>query len=439
MITRREFNKVSILTGLGLAAGNVHNVLGKNANSTVTVAVVGVCSRGLQLTQKFATLKNCSVKYVIDVDSRYLPKAAEEAEKIQNSRPQEIKDFRRALDDKDVDALVIATPDHWHTPMTIEAVKAGKHVYVEKPCGHNPAEGEMLIEAEKKYGKLIQMGNQRRSLPIAEQMIQEIHEGAIGNAYFARTWYSNKRGSIGFGKEVPVPAYLDWDLWQGPAPRKAYRDNVHPYNWHWFWNWGTGEALNNGTHELDVARWALGVDYPSKVTSLAGRMHYHGQDDWECFDTQNLSVEFSENKMITWEGISSVRFNTCGVQRGVMICGTKGRIEYTSPGYKVYDLNNKLLREEKFASKKTDVTNTADPGLNDRHAENFVNSILGQDTINSPMTEAHKSVLLGHLGNIAVRTGTTIQCDPKNGRIIDNPDAQKLWSRQYETGWEPKV
>ena len=260
MITRRDFNKVSALTGLGLATGLASNALGTSPNSTVTVAVAGIRSRGLGLTQKFASLKNCSVKYVIDVDSRYLPNAALEAEKIQTKRPAEIRDYRKALDDKDLDALIIATPEHWHAPMAIDAVKAGKHVYIEKPCSHNPAEGEMLIEAEEKYGKLMQMGNQRRSFRIVEKMIQEIREGAIGDVYYARTWYARKRMPIGFGKVVPVPSYLDWDLWQGPAPRTKYRDNIHPYNWHWFWNWGTGEVLTTGTHELDVARWAMDVD-----------------------------------------------------------------------------------------------------------------------------------------------------------------------------------
>ncbi len=438
-INRRDFNKLSVLTGLGLTAGAVPNVLAASPNSTVTVAVAGLRSRGTELIQEFAPLKNCSIKYVIDVDDRYLPKAAETAEKLQNKRPQEIKDFRKALDDKDVDALIIATPDHWHAPMSIEAVKAGKHVYVEKPCGHNPAEGEMLVEAEKKYGKLMQMGNQRRSFRIVEQMIQEIREGVIGEVYFARTWYSRKRPPIGFGKVVPVPSCLDWDLWQGPAPRTDYRDNLHPYNWHWFWNWGTGEALNNGTHEIDVARWALDVDYPSKVTSLAGRFGYPNQDDWQAFDTQNLTAEYPEGKIITWEGLSCLTLTLCDTGRGVMIVGTKGCIEYRASDYKIFDMDHKLVRKESIAARSADPTNTADPGLSDYHAENFIDSILGKDTINSAMTDGHKSVLVGHLANIAARTGSTIKCNPRDGHILDNPEAQKLWSREYEAGWEPKV
>jgi predicted dehydrogenase len=438
-LNRRDFNKLSALAGLGLVSGSSVHAFGKSANSKVVLAVAGIHSRGLQLSNKFTGIKNVEIKYVVDVDSRFLPKAADQVEERQGKRPQEIKDFRKALEDKDVDGLVVATPEQWHAPMAIEAVKAGKHVYVEKPCSHNPAEGEMLIAAEKKYGKVMQMGSQRRSFKVVEQMIREMHEGLIGDVYFARAWYARKRGSIGKGKVIPVPSYLDWDLWQGPAPRTDYRDNVHPYNWHWFWTWGTGEALNNGTHELDVARWGLGVNYPSKVTSLAGRLHYPEQDDWEFYDTQNITIEFPEKKIITWEALSGLNVSTCGGDRGVMFCGTKGRIEYLSSSYKVYDLDGQLVSDVTGLRKSADDTNTADPGLDDYHAQNFIDAILGKDTANAPMTEGHKSVLLGQLGNIAARTGTLLNCNPKNGRIIDNPKAEKLWSRQYEPGWEPKV
>jgi predicted dehydrogenase len=438
-MNRREFNKLSALAGLGFISSGGFHALANSAASKVVLAVAGIHSRGLDLSVKFASLKNVELKYVVDVDSRFLAKAADQVAECQGKRPQEIKDFRTILDDKDVDGLVIATPDQWHAPMAIEAVKAGKHVYVEKPCGHNPAEGEMLIEAEKKYGMVMQMGSQRRSLKVVEQMIQEIKEGLIGDVYFARAWYARKRGPIGRGKAISVPDYLDWDLWQGPAPRTAYRDNIHPYNWHWFWAWGTGEALNNGTHELDIARWGLGVNFPNRVTSLAGRLHYPDQDDWEFFDTQNVTCEFPEKKILTWESLSGLNVDTCGGDRGVMFCGTKGRIEYLSSSYKVFDLDGKLIRDITSLRKSDDDTNTADPGLNDYHAQNFVDAIREKCKANAPMTESHKSVLLGHLGNIAAKTRTLLNCNPSNGHIIDNPEAEKMWSREYEPGWEPKV
>lgn len=437
-MNRREFNKLSLLSGAGLAMGSIFPDRSLGANSKVTVAVAGIRSRGKYLSRRFASIKNSRVKYVIDVDKRYLPDAAKVVEETQGTKPELIRDFRKALDDKDVDALVIATPEHWHAPMTLEAVKAGKSVYVEKPCSHNPAEGEMLVEAQNKYGKLIQMGNQRRSMRLAQQMIKEIHEGIIGKPYLGKTWYARKRGPIGKGKVVPVPDYLNWNLWQGPAPRTDYRDNVHPYNWHWFWRWGTGEVLNNGTHELDIARWALNVDYPTKVSSMGGRYHYP-DDDWEFYDTQFASMEFNDDKLITWEGISAFKLNSYGASRGAIIVGTEGRIDYLGNKYKVFDLDGNLIREETKGKISGDQTDTTDPGLDDYHAENFINSIRGEDELTAPVDEARKSILLGHLANIANKTSSVLICDPANGHIKNNTEAQKLWSREYEPGWKPKV
>ena len=178
--------------------------------------------------------------------------------------------------------------------MAILGLQAGKHVYVEKPCSHNPAEGALLVRAQQKYSKLVQMGTQQRSSPHTIEIVEKIHNGLIGRAYFAKAWYTNTRKSIGVGKDAPVPAKLDWDLWQGPAPRQPYKDNVQPYNWHWFRIWGTGETLNNGTHEVDVCRWALDVDYPNRITASGGR--YAFKDDWQFYDTLITSFEY-EDKM----------------------------------------------------------------------------------------------------------------------------------------------
>jgi predicted dehydrogenase len=420
----------------GLAASGLGGIARASANGKVVLAVVGIRSRGKELIGHFGGVQDCVIKYVVDVDARYLGDAAKKAEEKQGSRPEELRDFRVALADKDVDGIVIATPDHWHAPMSIEALKAGKHVYVEKPCGHNPKEGELLVAAAKKYGKLVQMGNQRRSTVVGNQLVREVQEEKIiGEVYYAWTWYANSRGPIGYGKVVDVPEYLDWDLWQGPAPRVEYRSNVHPYNWHWFWHWGTGEALNNGTHELDVARWAMGLNYPVKVTSVGGRWHYPGQDDWECYDTQQLTCEFGEGKAIAWQGLSSNNYAPEGIHRGVRLHGTEGTIVYDGNWYKVFDKDNKLVKE---VGKQTEASgaNTVDPGIRDNHAGNFVDGILGRSPISSPVEEGHKSVLLGHLGNIAARVGRTLHCDAKDGHIVGDEEAMGLWGRSYEPGWE---
>ena len=208
--------------------------------------------------------------------------------------------MEQALEDPQLDLLIVTAPDHWRAPAALLAVSAGKHVYLEKPCSHNPNEGEMLVKAAAKHNKLLQMGNQRRSWPNVMAAIAELKAGVIGRPYYAKTWYTNNRESIGVGKVTDVPSWLNYDLWQGPAPRKAYKDNLIHYNWHWFWHWGTGEALNNGTHMVDLARWGLGVDYPTRVTSAGGRYRY--QDDWETPDTQVIDLEFANNTLISWEG-----------------------------------------------------------------------------------------------------------------------------------------
>src|ERR1039457_1437514 len=204
------------------------------SNDRLNFAVIGLNGRAYaHLSSLRANRSAARISHVCDVDSNILRKFADRVQQEMGEAPVTDKDFRRILEQKDVDAITIATPDHWHTPMAIAGLQAGKHVYVEKPCSHNPAEGELLVEAQRKYGKFVQMGTQRRSSPLFIKVVKKIQDGLIGRAYFAKAWYSNTRKSIGVGKVAPVPAVLDWDLWQGPAPRQPYKDNVQPYNWHW--------------------------------------------------------------------------------------------------------------------------------------------------------------------------------------------------------------
>src|SRR6266550_844403 len=253
---RRRFVKTASSAALGLISARAPLFASGSPSEKVVVCVMGLNGRGTVLAKTFAKTPNAEVASVCDVDSKVLAKAAAA-----------------------VDALVIAAPDHWHAPAAILAMSAGKHVYLEKPCGHNAREGELLVDAQRKHARVVQMGTQRRSSPRAIEVLQAVREGLIGKPYQARAWYANTRGTIGRGKPAPVPANLDYDLWQGPAPHTPYHDNVIHYNWHWFRRWGTGEICNNGTHEIDVCRWALGVDRCSRVTSTAGR--YHFDDDWE--------------------------------------------------------------------------------------------------------------------------------------------------------------
>ncbi|QNF31517.1 Gfo/Idh/MocA family oxidoreductase [Adhaeribacter swui] len=444
--TRRSFIK-NVATGAaavsfggilpGFSPKSYGNILG--ANERIKVASMGVNSRGLAVASNFARQENCEVLYISDVDSRAAEKCIATVEPIQKKRPKAAPDFRKALDDKNLDALIVTAPDHWHAPAAILACKAGKHVYLEKPCSHNPNEGELVVAAAKKYNRVIQMGNQRRSWPNVVAALKELQAGVIGRPYFAKTWYTNNRESIGKGKEVPVPAWLNYELWQGPAPRQPYRDNLIHYNWHWFWNWGTGESLNNGTHMVDLARWGLGVDYPTRVTSAGGRYRY--QDDWQTPDTQVITLEFNNKTSMVWEGRSCNGRTIEGNSAGVMFYGENGSLLIESGNsYIIYDLQNKVVKEVKN-DMEIDARNVADPAqeLDAFHIRNFFDGIRQGAKVNSDILSGHQSTLLMQLGNIALRTGHTLNINPENGHIINDNEAMKLWSREYQPGWEPKI
>lgn len=444
--SRRDFIKKSVGASAAIVVGGVlpgnsalsyGRIVG--ANEKIRISVMGVNSRGNALARNFASQPNCEIAHVCDVDSRAIEKCIKGIGESQDIKVKGFGVFRKSLESKDIDAVVIAMPDHWHAPASLLAMQAGKHVYVEKPCSHNPNEGEILIEAAAKYGKVIQMGNQRRSWPNVIEGIKELKNGAIGRAYFGKSWYTNNRGSIGVGKEVAVPEWLDWELWQGPAPRKAYKDNIVHYNWHWIWHWGTGEALNNGTHMVDLLRWGLGVDYPVRVSSNGGRFRYN--DDWETPDTQVISYDFEEGILMTWEGRSCNGKPIEGSSVGALFYGEEGSLLLTGGNtYKIFDLKGNIVKEVKDDF-KVDARNRANPAqnLDALHIRNFLNAITNGEKLNADIDSGHKSTLLVQLGNIAQRVGNSLDIDPKTGHILNDKTAKRLWSREYEKGWEMKL
>ena len=437
MLTRRDFLEATAVGAAGLAikttAKSYRRIIG--ANNRLNFAVIGLNGRAYaHLSSLKANTSAAHISHVCDVDSNILKKFADAVQREMGEPATAEKDFRNILELKDVDAITIATPDHWHTPMAIAGLQAGKHIYVEKPCSHNPAEGAMLIEAQQKYGKLVQMGTQQRSSPHTIEVVERIHGGEIGRPYLAKAWYSNVRKSIGTGKEVPVPEQLDWDLWQGPAPRRPYKDNVQPYNWHWFRIYGTGETLNNGTHEVDVCRWALGVDYPKRVTASGGR--YQFQDDWQFYDTLVTSFEYAD-KMLSWEGKSCQGMKYYGRDRGSAIMGTTGTVVVDRDGYEVYDLKGNKTKEFKAGKTTSSTDLIGADSMTDAHFANFIAGIRKGEKLNAPITIGNVAVTMLQLSNIAWEVNRELHLDTKDGKIQGDAEAMKMWVREYEQGWAP--
>ncbi len=441
--TRRE-----VLSGMGvvglaaisdLATGSTAKsyaqILG--ANDRLNFALIGLNGRGYaHLSALKANQSTARVSHVCDVESNILKKFADTAQRELGYAPAAEKDFRKILEQKDVDAITIATPDHWHAPMAIAGLQAGKHIYLEKPCSHNPAEGALLVEAQRKYGKLVQMGSQQRSSPHTIEIVEKIHGGLIGRPYFAKAWYANTRKTIGIGKEVPVPSTLDWDLWQGPAPRQPYRDNVQPYNWHWFKTYGTGETLNNGTHEVDVCRWALDVDYPNRVTASGGR--YQFKDDWQFYDTLVTSFEY-DDKLLSWEGKSCSGMKYYHRDRGATIIGTTGTVLVDRDGYEIYDLKGSKLSEYKTGETTSSSDLIGRDSMTDAHFANFIAAIRTGEKLHAPISTGNVAVTMLQISNIAWEVNRELRLDPANAHIQNDPDAMKMWGREYEKGWAPHV
>lgn len=439
--SRRKFIKTSALAFGGLATAMSAKSYGRilGANERIGFAHAGLNSRVNAHLSALNTFKDqVDIVGLCDVDNRIFDKVKKRWSSIVPANVKCEEDFRKLLENKDIDAITIASPDHWHAPMAIMALQAGKDVYCEKPCSHNPQESLWLQQAQAKSGKVLQIGNQQRSAPTTIELIKKLREGVIGETYYAKTIYESWRGTIGTGKKVAVPSWLNWDLFQGPAPREDFRDNIVHYNWHWFQTWGTGEISNNGLHEMDVARWALGVDIPTEVTSSGGRFAF--DDDWEFYDTQIATFKFAGNKMLNWEGRSCNGSSSYrdGAGRGTYIYGTTGSAYVDRAGYQIFDKSGKEIANQREGKGMEGTDTTGISGLDNFHFDNFLKCVKGQATPNSPIAEAVKSTLLCHLGNMAQKHNATLQIDPVTGKP-NHKGAMKDWSREYEKGWKPVV
>jgi predicted dehydrogenase len=427
-LTRRSVLKSTVLLAAGAALSRLPNLRAANAaNRKLRVAVVGL-SRGLSHVRALLTLPDVEIAYLAEVDPNRLAIGMKTVAAKQASGCQAVTDFRRILEDRTVDAIFIAAPNFWHTPAALLAMQAGKQVYVEKPGSQNPHEAELIVAATKKYGRVVQMGNQRRTW--FKEAIEALHGGVIGKTKFGRTFYyadPTRRGALGRNPHK-APADLDWNLWKGPVPedpRHDMRAYVH-YDWHWLWHWGNGELGNNGVHCLDILRWGLKADYAERITYLGNR--YWFEDTQETPDTGTAVYDFGKKGGCEWVQ-SSVHARAAEKPRcEIMFYGDNGTLglNFDWESWTIFDPAGKEISRGRGKG-----------GGDAAHIGNFLDAVRGNATLNSPIEEGQKSAMMCHLGNIALRTSTVVRCDPTTGKMIDNPAGEKLWRREYRTGYEP--
>lgn len=419
-MNRRSLLQKSSVLGLSAAFSSITQLRSADAaGKKLKVAVVAL-GRGMAHVQALLKLPDVEIAYLAEADPVRLERGLKVVADAQAVSCTGVKDFRKILEDKSVDAVFIATPNFWHTPMAILAMQAGKHVYVEKPGSQNPGEAEALVAAMKKYNRLVQMGNQRRTW--MKEAIEALHGGAVGEVRFGRGFYYNSRKAVG-QLALPASPDLDWNMWQGPVPDDAKHDikKYAHYDWHWLWHWGNGELGNNGIHTMDILRWGLKADYPVKVTYNGGRYFY--DDEQETPDTGTAVFDFGKSGF-EWVQSSCHPRAAEKPLAEVVFYGDNGTMGIGRDSWTIYDPKGKAISTEKAAG-----------GGDPAHMGNFLDAIRGTAKLNSPIDEGQKSTMLCHLGNIAYRTNTVVRCDPKTGKMIDNPEGEKLWSREYRPGW----
>jgi predicted dehydrogenase len=422
--SRRKFLKC---TGLGVAASAASARRAASAgaaNERIVVGVIGCGGRGTLLGKIFNGQPDSRVAYACDPD-----RSRAERAKAATGADRAVTDMRAILDDKAVDAVVIASCDHWHAPAAILAANAGKHVYVEKPCSHNLREGRLMIQAAREHNVVMQHGTQSRSSSDRQKAIQILREGAIGQVLLAKHVNSQKRANIGHVSPSEPPEQLDYDLWVGPAEWRPYQSNFVHYHWHWFFNFGTGDIGNDGVHGIDVARWGLGVQYhPSFVTGYGSKLFF--DDDQEFPDTYQITFEYpgsgrvGDKRLLIYEQRIWSPYRQDADGNSIFFYGTEGMMAIGRSGVQVFGPNNKLISREALS------------GQDDAHQRDFLDAIKEGRRPNADIEIGHLSSSLCHLGNIVARVGRAIRFDPKSEQVIGDGEAGGLLRRKYrEDHW----
>ena len=428
MMERRDFVKTSAGALLAGSLGSTTRAGNRSANDTVRVAVIGFRGQGGSHIRNYSRMQNVEVAALCDVDPTVLAKGVADVEKASGKKPATFTDIRKVLDDKSIHAVSIATPNHWHSLMGIWACQAGKDVYVEKPCSHTYWEGKKLVEAARKYNRIVQHGTNSRSSVALREAMQMLRDGVIGDVYMARGLCFKWRDTIGKKPDGAAPEGVDYDLWLGPAPKRAFNPNRFHYNWHWNWDYGNGDLGNQGIHEMDIARWGLGVTTPTKVSSMGG--HFMFDDDQQTPNTQVSTYEFNKDGkkvMLVFEVRHWMTNHEAGIGEGKE-SNTIGNIFYGSKGYMAID---------GYTSYKVFLGKEQTPGPSRVQGgstwENFIQAVRSrkQSDLHAEIEEGHLSSSLVHFANISYRLGRTIDFDGTKGQIHNDVEANKMLRRQY--------
>lgn len=425
-INRRRFLRTSAAAAAGAAAFSViSRSSAKGAPSErVNLCIVGIRGRGRGLAANFARSPNAQITHVCDVNTKELGPGAKAIADVQKTEPKVVQDLRRVLEDDSVDALVVATPDHWHALATIWGCQAGKHVYVEKPVSHNIFEGRQMVAAARKHKRVVQTGTQSRSVPHYREAIDYIRSGKLGRVHMAKAWNSQLRRRVPAVSDSPVPSGLDWQIWQGPAPERPYNANRYTYGWRWLWDYGTGDMGNDGVHDLDIARWGLGVELPATANCTADKLVFAG-DIQETPDTQLVTFTFPDSKaVLAYEQRLWSPYHQEGFENGVAFYGTEAYMLIGRRGWKVVEKRNKVVFD-----KQVEFSDMP-------HLENFLAGVKSGEQLNCEIQEGHRSTLLAHLGNVSYRVGRPLKFDAKTESIVDDNEAAALSVRRGRKGFQ---
>jgi predicted dehydrogenase len=436
MNNRRDFIKSSAAAAaVGTLGFNIKssatNV--KSPNDTVRVAVVGFHAQGGAHIREYLKMQNVEIAALCDIDDSVRAKGCQEVEKASGKKPKDYVDVRKLLEDKSIDAISIATPNHWHSLIGIWACQAGKDVYVEKPCSHSYWEGKQLVAAARKYNRIVQHGTNSRSTVALREAMQKLREGVIGEVYMARGLCFKWRDTIGKKTDAPVPAGVDYDLWTGPAPKRPFNPNRFHYNWHWNWDYGNGDIGNQGIHEMDICRWGLGVTLPNKVCAMGG--HFMFDDDQITPNTLVANLEFNANgkkKLLVFEVRHWITNHEAGIGEGGAgerpDSNTIGNIFYGSEGY---------MAITGYNSYKTFLGKKQEPGPSRREGGsnwvNFIDAVRARkrEALNAEIEEGHLSSALVHLSNISYRLGRSLDFDPAKEVIVKDAEATAMLRDKY--------